>query len=72
MPRIPSFKPRVLVKKFEKFGYKKDHQTGSHIILYHPKTKKRIVIPMHVRELPRGTLIAIIKQSGITKEEFMK
>jgi len=72
MPKIPSIKPRELIKKFEKLGYVIDRQKGSHVILFHPVKERRIVIPMHVKDLPRGTLIAIIKQAGLTREEFLK
>lgn len=72
MPRIPSLTSKELVRKFKKIGYIEDRQKGSHIILYHPKLKRRIVVPMHIKDLPRGTLHAIIKQAGLTKEEFVK
>lgn len=72
MPKIPSQKPKALIKKFEKIGYQIDRQKGSHVILYNQATKRRIVIPMHVGDLPRGTLFSIIKQSGLTRDEFLK
>ena len=72
MPKLPSIKPKDLIKKFQNFGYEKDRQRGSHVILYHREWKKRIVIPLHVRDLPTGTLHAIIKQSGVAKSEFKK
>jgi len=72
MPKIPSLKPKDVVRKFEKLGYRKDRQSGSHVILYNKSLKRRIVIPMHVKDLPKGTLRAIIKQAGLTPEEFLK
>lgn len=72
MPNIPSLKPRQVIKKFEKLGFVKDHQTGSHVILYHPLTKKRATIPFHIKDIAKGTLLAILKQTGITKEELLK
>lgn len=72
MSNLPSLKPKEVLKKFEKLGYVQDRQRGSHIILYHPVHHRRIVIPMHVKDLPRGTLLSIIKQAGLTKEEFLK
>ena len=71
MPKLPSLKPKQVIKKFEKLGFVKDHQSGSHVILYHPNSKKRAVIPMHVKDVPKGTLHAIIKQTGVTVEEFL-
>ena len=72
MPRLPSFKPKALIKKFEKVGYVIDRQKGSHIILYNLVERRRLTIPLHVKDLPKGTLFSIIKQAGLTKEEFLK
>ncbi len=72
MSKIPSFKPRELIKKFQKTGYVIDRQRGSHVILYHKQKGKRLTIPLHTKELPKGTLLSIIKQAGLTREEFLK
>lgn len=72
MPKLPSVKPRQLIKRFEKAGYVIDRQKGNHVILYHPKEHKRLTIPLHVKDLPKGTLLSIIKQAGLSKEEFLK
>lgn len=72
MPKLPSFKPKALIKKFEKAGYVIDRQKGSHVILYHFKEGKRLTIPLHVKDIPKGTLLSIIKQSGLTRDEFLR
>jgi predicted RNA binding protein YcfA (HicA-like mRNA interferase family) len=45
-----------------------DHQTGSHIILRH-SSGRRLTVPNH-RELAKGTLRALIREAGLTKEQF--
>jgi predicted RNA binding protein YcfA (HicA-like mRNA interferase family) len=45
-----------------------DHQTGSHIILRHPSLR-RLTVPNH-RELAKGTLRALIREAGITEQQF--
>jgi predicted RNA binding protein YcfA (HicA-like mRNA interferase family) len=45
-----------------------DHQTGSHILLRKP-SGQRLTVPNH-RELAKGTLRALIRESGLTKEQF--
>jgi predicted RNA binding protein YcfA (HicA-like mRNA interferase family) len=45
-----------------------DHQTGSHIILRHP-TQRRLTVPNH-RELAKVTLRALIREAGLSKEQF--
>lgn len=72
MSKLPSVKPRELIKLFEKLGYVVDRQKGSHVILFHPLSKRRLTIPMHTKDVPNGTLLAIIKQAGLTKEDFLK
>jgi len=60
------------VAALSKVGYEKDRQKGSHIVLrqvVYPY--RRIVVPDH-REVARGTLRKIIKQVGLTVEEFKK
>ncbi len=72
MVKLPVLKPKDAIKRFQKLGFVKDRQTGSHVIIYHPKTKQRAVIPLHVKDLPKGTLKAILNQTGVSVEEFLK
>lgn len=58
------------VKIFQKFGYIIDHQTGSHLILYH-ESKPTLSVPNH-KELAPGLLRALIRKAGITVEDFLK
>ena len=70
MPKLPIISGMELVKTFSKLGYEVDHQTGSHIILRHKDPPyRRLIIPNH-KEISKGTLRAIIRQSGLTREEF--
>jgi len=72
MPKLPVLSPKKIIKLLEKQGFQVDHTTGSHYILYDKVTKLRVVVPYHLRDLPKGTLLSIIKQAGLTKEEFEK
>ena len=55
---------------FQKFGYTLDHQTGSHMILYH-KSRPTLSIPNH-RELAPGLLRGLIRKGGLTVDDFLK
>jgi len=67
---LPQVSGREIVAALAKIGYEKDRQKGSHIILRQtPYPHRRLVIPDH-KEIARGTLRAIIKQAGLTVEEF--
>ena len=72
MPKLPIISGADLVKAFAKIGYKKDHQTGSHIILRNnTPPHRRLTIPNH-REIAKGTLRAVIRQAGLSREEFFE
>ena len=43
---------------------------GSHHLFYHPETKRRAVVPVHGRDHPTGTLLEILKQARIEREEI--
>ncbi len=71
MAKLPIVSGIKVVKALSKIGYEVDHQTGSHMILRNEKEPhRRLTVPNH-SEIAKGTLLAIIKQSGLTKEEFI-
>lgn len=71
MPKLPVISGIKVVKALAKIGYEIDHQTGSHMILRHKEEPhRRLTVPNH-DEIAKGTLLAIIRQSGLTREEFM-
>jgi predicted RNA binding protein YcfA (HicA-like mRNA interferase family) len=55
----------------EKAGFEVRRQTGSHVIMYKSGIRHPISIPRHPRDLPKGTLRAVIRQAGLTVEEFL-
>lgn len=70
MSKLPSLTPRKIIKVLEKKGFVLDRVKGSHHIYYHPETKRRAVVPLHKKDLPKGTLLEILKQANISKEEL--
>jgi len=71
MPKLPTFKPREVVKKLIKLGFIKHHQVGSHLTMKHPESGKRAVIPMHLKDIKKGTLSSILRESGIDRDKFI-
>ena len=61
---------RTAIKIFSKFGYMLDHQTGSHMILYH-ESRPTLSVPDH-RELAPGLLRGLIRKAGLTVDEFLE
>lgn len=67
---LPRVSGREIVAALARIGYQKDRQKGSHIVLRQSKEPhRRVVVPDHA-EVAKGTLRAIIKQVGLTVEEF--
>ena len=70
-PALPVLKAREVVAALEKAGFFIHHSTGSHVQLKHrEKPELRITVPFHSGDMPRGTLRAIIRQAGLTVEQF--
>lgn len=70
MPKLPSLTPEEIIKILEGRGFILDRARGSHRVYYHPETKRRAIVPVHKRDLPKGTLLEILKQAGISREEL--
>lgn len=71
--RLPIVSGMEVVKALIKQGFIQRGREGSHITL-EKKTKEgvfRTTVPLH-KELGRGLLLDIIRQSGYTREEFLK
>ena len=69
--RLPALKPREVLAALQRAGFFVHHTTGSHCVLKHPgKPANRVIVPYHNRDLKRGTLHSIVRQAGITQEEF--
>ena len=72
MHRLPILTSKALVRILKNFGFQLDHITGSHFIFYNPRTHKRTTIPYHFKDLPKGTLINILREAGISKKDLEK
>jgi predicted RNA binding protein YcfA (HicA-like mRNA interferase family) len=68
---LPSLKPRELVAALERAGFLLKRQTGSHAVLYKTGFPRPISIPIHPKEMPKGTLRAIIRQANLTIDDFL-
>ena len=70
MSKLPVISGRNLCKVLSEIGYSVDHQTGSHIVLRNRfPPHRRLTVPDH-KELAKGTLRSIIRQSGLTVQEL--
>jgi predicted RNA binding protein YcfA (HicA-like mRNA interferase family) len=73
MQRLPRLSGKEVVKILAKVGFIPVRQRGSHIIMKKSTEQgsKALVVPNH-REIDKGTLLEIIRQADLSKEEFLK
>ncbi len=65
MPKLPSLDPKNIINILKRNGFVLDRTKGSHHIYYHPESKRRVIIPFHKKDLPKGTLMEILRQAGL-------
>ena len=70
MGRLGNISGREAAKAFEKAGWQPIGQVGSHLVLIKPGIRVNLSIPQH-KELSVGTLRALIRNAGMSVEEFL-
>lgn len=59
-----------MIRALERLGFRNVRTTGSHVYMYHALTKRLTSVPSHAVDLKRGLLFGILKQAGISIDEF--
>ena len=73
MGQLSGFRYREVVRRLRELGFSFDrHAKGSHEIWWNPATRRRTTVPNHPGDIPEGTLRAILKQAGISPEDFVR
>lgn len=73
MGRLAGFSYKKIIKTLKSFGFVFHRQAaGSHEIWFNPETNRYTTIPNHPGDMPEGTLRAILKQAGISPDEFLE
>jgi mRNA interferase HicA len=65
MSKLPSLKPREVVKILKKNGFVELRQIRNHLHLYNYEHKVRVTVPIHNKDLKRKTLVSILRQANI-------
>lgn len=68
MPK--SVTPQKIIRLLKRDGFVLKRTRGSHHIFRHSITNRRIIVPLHKKDLPKGTLHSIIKSAGLEKEDL--
>ena len=68
MPKLPILSGADVIAALEQLGFAQIRQRGSHVVLRRGGTGT--VVPLH-REVKTGTLAGILRQAGVTQDEFL-
>jgi predicted RNA binding protein YcfA (HicA-like mRNA interferase family) len=73
MGRLAGFSAGEVIRKLRRAGFVFDRQRrSSHQIWRNTTTGARTTVPRHPGDLPEGTVRAIIKQAGLTVDQFLE
>ncbi len=71
MPKLPVIKAKELIRVLNKLGFFEHHRVGSHA-QFKNSGGKRVTVPVHLgKDINKGTLGGIIKDSDLTVDEFI-
>jgi predicted RNA binding protein YcfA (HicA-like mRNA interferase family) len=68
MPSLPHISGAEAFRALERLGFIQVRQRGSHVIMR--RGASGCVVPMH-REIRIGALAGVIRQAGVSAEEFI-
>jgi predicted RNA binding protein YcfA (HicA-like mRNA interferase family) len=71
MSKLPDVSGDECVKVLKKVGFSFIRQKGSHIIMRREEPYRKVVV-LAYKEIPRGTLRSIIRQAGLSVDEFIE
>jgi len=60
--------PSKLIKLLRQHGFVFIRQSGSHAIFKNDQLNKKVVVPIHSKDIPTGTLHAILADAGINRD----
>ena len=73
MPRLKNLSGKEVCNILKRYGFKEIRRRGSHIVMQKKLENTTITVPIpDHKDLKKGTLMSIIRQSGVPKEEFEK
>ena len=69
MSNLANISGKNAVKAFQKLGWQIRGQVGSHVVMTKEGERANLSVPQH-KELAQGTLRKLIKNAGVSIEEF--
>ena len=72
-PKLPRITASELLRALRRDGWQRARQSGSHIMLKHPKKTGYVIVPMHMSvTLKPKTLATILKQADLTVDDLQE
>jgi predicted RNA binding protein YcfA (HicA-like mRNA interferase family) len=72
-PKLPHITAVELLRVLKRDGWQAARQSGSHLVLKHPKKTGRVIVPVHASvTLKPKTLLSILKQAELTIDDLSK
>jgi len=62
---------KEVVRFLKRKGFVEKRQRGSHLLLQHPMTHFRTIVPLHNTEITKGLLHRILKDAGLNLSDFL-
>lgn len=72
MPKLPTVKAKEVFTVLAKLGFTEGKTKGSHVHFKHSDGRRTTIALHGNKEIPKGTLLAIIKDLEISKDDFVK
>lgn len=70
--RLGAMTSKEVAKLLKKRGFRQTRQKGSHAVYEHPDGGRPVVLPMHSKSLPRGTMKHVFAVAGLTEAEVQE
>ena len=69
---MKSLSAKAIAKILKRNGFTPVRQKGSHVVYFNSKTEARVILasPKKNKQIPIGTFLQIVQESGIPKEDF--
>jgi predicted RNA binding protein YcfA (HicA-like mRNA interferase family) len=68
--RLVPLSAREIVRRLSRTGFVEDGQRGSHLRMWRESDRRLVIVPMHQGDVPKGTLRGIVRDAGLSVEEF--
>ncbi len=68
-PRLPVVSGATVIAALRRAGFVHVRTKGSHAKLRHRESGRTVIVPLH-RELATGTLTSVLRQAGLSVDEF--